>query len=99
MIDNPAKELSGGKMRRVKVKIVGNGFHPSEVLVSISTAEGGEEKLVVDRRSIEEDESIEIGYPIAKAEDNVLVELPTETVRGMWRIWIPRSSLIEEAPA
>ena len=85
-------------MRRIKVRIVGEGFHPSEVLVSIPTAEGGEEKLVVDRRSIEENESIEIGYPIAKTADSFLVELPTETVRGMWRIWIPQSSLIEEAP-
>ena len=83
-------------MRRLKIDIVGNRFHPSERLVSISTAEGGKEILVVGKRSIEEDNSIEIGCPIEKRADNLLVELPTETVRGMWRIWIPQSSLVED---
>ena len=72
---------------RVKVKEVGRGSHPSEVMVSVTTT-NGEERLVVHRRSLMDD-SLEIGYPINQESDSYLVELPRETLRGEWRVWVP----------
>lgn len=85
-------------MRRVKVRILGPGFHPNEILVAVTTADGLEEQLVVDKRSIME-ESISIGYPVERSEREFLVELPRESVRGMWRVWVPQASVIEESAA
>jgi hypothetical protein len=39
-------------MPQIKVERVRGGQHPSEVVVSVRTADGGTEKLVVDERSI-----------------------------------------------
>jgi len=72
---------------RVKVKEVGRGSHPNEVMVSVTTT-NGEERLVVHRRSLMDD-SLEIGYPINQESDSYLVELPRETLRGEWRVWVP----------
>ncbi len=72
---------------RVKVKEVGRGSHPSEVMVSVTTT-SGEEHLVVHRRSLMDD-SLDIGYPINQESDSFLVELPRETLRGEWRVWVP----------
>lgn len=76
---------------RLKVKEVGTGNHPSEVVVSVNTIEG-EEQLVVHKRSIE-DQTLDIGYPIADHQSKLLVELPRETLSGAWRVWVPRLSL------
>jgi cobalamin biosynthesis protein CbiG len=73
---------------RVKVEKVGRGSHPSEVMVSVRTVEG-EERLVVHKRSLQEDSTLEIGYPINQENRNYLVELPRETLRGEWRVWVP----------
>ena len=85
-------------MRRVKIRIVGSGFHPNELLVAVVTEDGSEEQLVVDKRSIME-ESISVGYPVGRSENGFLVELPRESVSGMWRVWVPQASLIEESVA
>lgn len=39
-------------MARIRVQEAGKGMHPSEVVVSVRTADGGGEKLIVDRRSV-----------------------------------------------
>lgn len=85
-------------MNRVKVRIIGSGFHPNELLVAITAADGTEEKLVVDKRSVMED-SILVGYPIDRSEGNVLVELPRESIRGIWRVWVSSMSLVENSAA
>ncbi|HVC59151.1 MAG TPA: hypothetical protein VND19_02160 [Acetobacteraceae bacterium] len=85
-------------MPQVKVERVREGQHPSEVVVSVRTADGGTEKLVVDARSIRNG-AIEVGYPVGDDGDRLLVELPRESVRGLWRIWVARGSMIEEVPA
>ena len=40
-------------MCRVKVRTVGVGQHPSEAVVAITTADGKQEELIVDKRSLE----------------------------------------------
>ena len=72
-------------MKRVRVRILGPGFHPNELLVAVLTEDGSEEKLVVDRRSIAE-ESISIGYPVDYSENSYLVELPRESSLPLLRV-------------
>ena len=74
---------------RVKVKKVGTGNHPSELLVSVST-KAGEERLFVHNRSIKDNDTLDIGHPIQESADGYLVELPRETLKGEWRVWVAR---------
>ena len=53
------------RMYRVKVRTVGDGQHPSEAVVSVNTADGRQEELIVDKRSLEEG-WLRIGYPRSK---------------------------------
>ena len=78
---------------RVKVKEVSNGIHPNEVVVSILTKDG-EEKLVVHRRSISNG-GLEVGYPIFEENGLYLIELPRESMRGLWRIWVQQENVYE----
>jgi hypothetical protein len=79
---------------RLKVKEEGRALHPNEVVVSVPTKQGVE-RLVVHRRSLE-DGALEIGYPILTEGDQYLVELPRETMRGLWRVWVAKSALVRE---
>jgi hypothetical protein len=83
---------------QVKVERVREGQHPSEVVVAVRTADGTAEKLIVDVRSIRND-TLDVGYPVGEDTDRLLVELPRESVRGLWRVWVRRDSLIDGAPA
>lgn len=85
-------------MAQVRIETVREGQHPSEIVVAVHTADGNTEKLVVDKRSIRNN-TIEVGYPVGEDGDKLLIELPRESVRGLWRVWVNRSALIEEAPA
>jgi hypothetical protein len=85
-------------MARIKVKVLGEGQHPSEALIAIRTAAGVEENAIVDRRSIDND-TIEVGYPVGSDNDRYLVELPRETVNGHWRLWMKRSDVLDRVPA
>ena len=78
---------------RVMVKEENRGIHPNEVVLSIPTKDGVE-RLVVHRRSVH-DSALEIGYPISEEGDYYLIELPRETMSGLWRIWVPKSALQE----
>jgi hypothetical protein len=82
--------MEAGAMR-VRVKEVGGGQHPSELIVQVDTKEGTA-KLVVDKRSIKNN-TIEIGYPVASEDGYVLVELPSETMAGEWRVWVSEAIL------
>ncbi|HEX4303485.1 MAG TPA: hypothetical protein VHZ78_11890, partial [Rhizomicrobium sp.] len=84
---------SGGFMR-IKVQEIGSALHPSERVVEVKTATG-KERLIVDRRAIE-NSTVSIGSPISRNGDLWLVELPRETMAGVWRIWIKSSSLVNE---
>jgi hypothetical protein len=80
-------------MMRVKVEKVGDGQHPSEVIVGVRTRTGLE-RLVVNTRSIVND-TLDVGYPITTEKDSYLVELPRETQTGSWRVWVSGDLLVE----
>lgn len=87
-------------MLRVRVKRLREGLHPNEVVVGVTTADGSTEELVVHRRSIREDDTILIGYPVGRDDkNNLLIELPRETMRGASRVKVDSNSLIREAAA
>lgn len=80
-------------MMRLRVKRLGSGQHPSEVVVAVTTSDDREEQVVVDELSLEGD-GLEIGWPIDVRGNESLVELPRETVRGSWRLWVPSDALL-----
>jgi hypothetical protein len=81
---------------RVRVEKVGEGVRPHEIIVSIETLEGPQE-LMLDERSLQ-DNSVEIGFPIAQHDKLRLIELPAETAAGTWRVWVQESSLMPTGP-
>ncbi len=85
-------------MYRVKVQTVGAGQHPSEALVSVTTADGKKEELIVDKRSLERG-SLRVGYPLREHNNAYLIELPRETMRGTWRIWVKKDELVQDQAA
>jgi hypothetical protein len=81
-------------MFRIKIQRVGQGSHPSEVVVAVTTADGAREELVVDDRSLRND-TLGVGFPVGRQDDRWLVELPRETLRGLWRVWVRQDAIVE----
>lgn len=77
---------------KLRVEKVGDGPGPSEVIVSVATSTGSLEQLVIDISSLSSG-FVDVGYPVGRDQQNYLVELPRETVRGAWRVWVPESEL------
>lgn len=69
-------------------------FGPYEKLVTIETADGDDEEIVVHPRAIE-DSKVEVGQ-VLRQNGRTLVELPSETASGQWRIWVPTAALSNE---
>lgn len=63
------------------------GLHPNEAIAVINTLTGPEELVVFTTGDLD---SIEVGYPVAVNDGNFLVELPSETSKGAWRVWVSR---------
>ena len=82
----------------VRVEEMGAGQHPSEVVVGVRVSDGSVARLIVDRRSIDNN-AIEVGFPVGSDKDRFLVELPRETSRGEWRVWLKQSDLLQGVPA
>ena len=82
----------------IRVQELGQGQHPSEVVVGFTTADGTMERVIVDRRSLENN-ALEVGYPVGSDNQNLMVELPRETMRGQWRVWVPKTDVLEGVPA
>jgi len=78
---------------RLRVKDAGEGLDPRERLAEIRSSEGSE-YLILDESSVKLG-SIEVGFPIRVRNGDYLIELPRETVRGAWRVWVPKSEVIE----
>ncbi len=82
-------------MPRIAVEHVEDGLHPSEVVVTLRTADGTIEEVAVDRQLV--DAKRLQAYPIGRDADRVLVELPRETNSGSWRVWMPKDSVFDTA--
>ena len=78
---------------KVKVVEAGKALHPSEMVVAIKTLTGTE-NLVIDKLAVKND-AIGIGFPIRQDGSNYLIELPTESQSGSWRIWVSSDQIIE----
>jgi hypothetical protein len=76
---------------KLKVRRIGKGFHEDEILVVVKTRDG-EEEVMLDRDAVEGD-VIEVGSPVGKSNGHLLVELPRETARGSWRVWVAQAEL------
>lgn len=72
---------------RLKVEPTGRGLHPSQVVVTVETREGAEQ-LVVNQRSLDAANTIEVGDPVGRRGNELLIELPMETASGAWRVWV-----------
>ena len=77
----------------IPVERIGEGLHPQEVVIAVNTRTGKEE-LAVDGSSLS-GEMLGIGWPVGQDDDHYLVELPRETFRGFWRVWVPKSVVLE----
>ncbi|WP_316178058.1 hypothetical protein [Bradyrhizobium sp. SZCCHNRI1009] len=84
-------------MMRLKIEKHGEGLHPNEVVVSVNTKDGPV-MMVVDPTIIFSDDSVVIGWPVARDPNTsqYLVELPRETEHGSWRVWVPESELRQD---
>lgn len=78
---------------RIRVTRVSEGPGPGEVVIEVATSSGRLEQVIIHRADIEEGDTIDIGYPIHRANGNSLVELPRESISGRWRIWVPNESV------
>lgn len=83
---------------RVRFTEVAPGLGPSELVVSVLTVEGRQEEVVISRRQAN-DGSLEVGSPIIDEQAQCLVELPREALSGRWRIWVPRSEIVDPRTA
>ena len=79
---------------RLHVRKLSEGPGPGEVVVEITTSSGSTEQVIVHSDDILEGDTIEVGYPIHLSDDKSLVELPSESISGRWRIWVPSSVVI-----
>lgn len=76
----------------LRVEKIGEGLHPSELVVSVQTKDGPV-SMVIDTNIILSDSTVNIGWPVGKHDDFFLVELPRETVQGSWRVWVAANEL------
>lgn len=79
---------------RIKITTVGEGLHPDEVVIALETRDGIE-GLVVDRQHLDDD-YLHIGWPVGGDGAFYLVELPRETFRGRWRVWMKKDKLLPD---
>ena len=80
----------------IKCQQLLDGPGPSEEIVSVKTADGILEEVVV-YTGLVKDGYLQVGPEVGRKEDKVLVELPRETASGRWRIWVRESETVMEA--
>ena len=76
---------------RIKFNGRREGPIPLETVVTIATARGRTENVIVHRSQVDE-RSLEIAY-IGERDGLLLVELPRESLSGRWRVWVPKSAV------
>jgi hypothetical protein len=79
---------------KLKVRELLEGPGPSEAIVGFRNADGNEEEVVIDKASLTAD-TIPVSGSLSARGNARLVELPRETVRGQWRVWVDSSALSE----
>lgn len=82
----------------VRCTLIADGPGPSEAIISIRTADGHEEEVVLSKRQVHKD-MIDVGTPLLAEGDRLLVELPRESASGRWRIWVSKDRVVEPAMA
>jgi hypothetical protein len=70
-------------------------MYRDEVLVIVATRDG-EEQVILDDASVIRDR-IDVGNPVGRSNGHLLVELPRETTRGKWRVWVEEKDLAATA--
>lgn len=80
---------------QLRVQTIGRGLDRDEVLVVVKTRDGTEEVLL-DNTSIKNDR-VEVGSPLGRMNGHWLVELPRESTRGRWRVWVEENDLRVDA--
>ena len=78
-------------MCKVKARVV-DGFIDSEKFAYVEEASGETCEVLVGATKVSRD-SLEV-TEVAREKDRVLVELPRESSRGFWRIWVRPAQLI-----
>ena len=86
-----SRPIGRGEHMRLRVERIGEGLDPREVVVAVQTR-GGREELAVDETSLR-GTMLNVGWPVGQRDDDFLVELPRETFRGFWRVWVPKSDV------
>lgn len=81
----------------IKVTLLADGHGPFEKLIGVKTADGVEQVIVSER--ILKGTAIEVGLALSQENNNILVELPRESTRGRWRVWVPYSEVVENLQA
>ncbi len=79
---------------RLRVDRLGEGPGPGEVIVGVITITGTTEQVVVHVTGMVGD-TIDVGHPLVIGEKERLIELPRESVSGKWRLWVPKSAMVE----
>lgn len=82
-------------MNHLRIKRLGTGMHPREVIVAVETRGGLEQVAVFD--NLLSGEGMQIGYPLDEADGYFLMELPSETAKGVWRVWVKREDVFSDA--
>jgi hypothetical protein len=77
---------------RVKVRAIGAGSRPNDVVVEFTTAVGPQ-RMVVDHLAVESG-SLSVGYPLRRDDGFVLVALPRVTDNGSFRAWVPAADVV-----
>lgn len=78
---------------RIPCSNIIEGPGPSENIVTVRTATGAEEEVIVHKSSVE-NQQLKVSR-IGNEDGRVLVELPRESTLGNWRIWVTNA----EAPS
>lgn len=68
------------------------GFGPGEIRATVDTVDG-HEHVTLGKGSIFGGH-ISIGWPVGRRDGSLLVELPRETDRGAWRVWVPEAAVV-----
>jgi len=75
----------------IKLQGQREGPIPLETVVTIATARGRTEDVIVHRCQVHE-RRLEVAY-IGERDGLLLVELPRESLSGRWRVWVPKSAV------